>query len=68
MAEVSAVLNAGSSSVKFSLFIIRDDQEELLVRGQADGAEQRLQRLRVPGIGDQDLGPLGTRREHLFDQ
>ena len=37
MAELIAVVNAGSSSIKFSLFIDRDDQPELLVRGQAEG-------------------------------
>ncbi len=37
MQEVIAVLNAGSSSIKFSLFVIRDNQEELLVRGQIEG-------------------------------
>lgn len=37
MAEAIAVLNAGSSSIKFSLFVFQGDQEELLVRGQAEG-------------------------------
>ncbi len=37
MSDVIAVLNAGSSSIKFSLFVLRDDQAELLVRGQAEG-------------------------------
>ena len=37
MTGIIAVLNAGSSSIKFSLFILRDDREELLVRGQAEG-------------------------------
>jgi len=36
MAEAIAVLNAGSSSIKFSLFVFRDDQAEILVRGQAE--------------------------------
>ena len=37
MAKTIAVLNAGSSSIKFSLFVISDNQEELLVRGQIEG-------------------------------
>jgi acetate kinase len=37
MSDVIAVLNAGSSSIKFSLFVLRDDQPEILVRGQAEG-------------------------------
>jgi acetate kinase len=37
MSEAIAVLNAGSSSIKFSLFLIRDNQVELLVRGQIEG-------------------------------
>ena len=37
MADAIAVLNAGSSSIKFSLFVIRDDQAEVLVRGQIEG-------------------------------
>ncbi|HXX64914.1 MAG TPA: acetate/propionate family kinase [Bacteroidota bacterium] len=37
MADVIAVLNAGSSSIKFSLFVLREDQAELLARGQTEG-------------------------------
>ncbi len=37
MSDAIAVLNAGSSSIKFSLFVITNDQEELLVRGQVEG-------------------------------
>ena len=37
MADAIAVLNAGSSSIKFSLFVIRDDHAEPLVRGQIEG-------------------------------
>ncbi len=37
MPDVIAVLNAGSSSIKFSLFVLLDDQAEVLVRGQAEG-------------------------------
>lgn len=37
MADVIGVLNAGSSSIKFSLFVLRDNQAELSARGQIDG-------------------------------
>ena len=37
MSDVIAVINAGSSSIKFSLFVLHDDQAEILVRGQAEG-------------------------------
>ncbi len=37
MADTIAVLNAGSSSIKFSLFVLRDGQAEILARGQAEG-------------------------------
>jgi acetate kinase len=37
MTDVVAVLNAGSSSIKFSLFLPRDDDSELLARGQTEG-------------------------------
>jgi acetate kinase len=35
--DVIAVLNAGSSSIKFSLFGARGDQFDLIARGQAEG-------------------------------
>lgn len=37
MKDVIAVLNAGSSSIKFSLFAIDNDNVDLLVRGQIEG-------------------------------
>jgi len=37
MKDVIAVLNAGSSSIKFSLFDLGGDQVELLARGQIEG-------------------------------
>jgi acetate kinase len=37
MADAIAVLNAGSSSIKFSLFLTRDGELELTVRGQVEG-------------------------------
>ena len=35
--DAIAVLNAGSSSIKFSVFLEHDDALELIVRGQAEG-------------------------------
>ena len=37
MADAIAVLNAGSSSIKFSVFVERGDELELIARGQAEG-------------------------------
>jgi len=37
MDDVILVLNAGSSSIKFSLFVEREDQVELKLRGQIEG-------------------------------
>jgi len=37
MAEVIAVMNAGSSSIKFSLYAVRGEDMELLARGQTEG-------------------------------
>ncbi len=37
MADAIVILNAGSSSLKFSVFAAQGDQLELLVRGQAEG-------------------------------
>jgi len=37
MADAIAVLNAGSSSIKFSLFVAQDGDLELVARGQAEG-------------------------------
>ena len=37
MADAIAVLNAGSSSIKFSLFVALDGDLELVARGQAEG-------------------------------
>ena len=37
MADVILVLNAGSSSIKFSLFPAQPDALELLLRGQIEG-------------------------------
>lgn len=37
MADVILVLNAGSSSIKFSVFAVQPDSQELLLRGQIEG-------------------------------
>ncbi len=37
MADAIAVLNAGSSSIKFSLFVLREQELELELRGQIEG-------------------------------
>jgi acetate kinase len=37
MADAIAVINAGSSSVKFSLFLVRNGDLTLEVRGQVEG-------------------------------
>jgi acetate kinase len=37
MADAIAVLNAGSSSIKFSLFVLRSEDLELELRGQIEG-------------------------------
>jgi len=39
MRDAIAVLNAGSSSLKFSIFAERDNEFELIVRGQAEGLQ-----------------------------
>ena len=39
MADLSAVVNAGSSSLKFSLFVVREGELSLDVRGQLEGLD-----------------------------
>ena len=39
MADLIAVVNAGSSSLKFSLFVVREGELSLDVRGQLDGLD-----------------------------
>jgi acetate kinase len=41
MADAIAVLNAGSSSIKYSLFLLRRDALELTLRGQVEGIYTR---------------------------
>jgi acetate kinase len=41
MADAIAVLNAGSSSIKYSLFLLRGEELELSLRGQVEGLYTR---------------------------
>ena len=41
MADAIAVLNAGSSSIKYSLFLLRGDKLQLSLRGQVEGLYTR---------------------------
>ena len=53
MSEAIAVLNAGSSSIKFSLFLARDGALELLLRGQIEALfTQPSFEAKDPGGGD----------------
>ena len=75
MPEVIAVLNAGSSSIKFSLFAVHDDREELFVRGQIEGIYTAPRFVAKDSVGavlaeqswpeDTKLGHEGA-LEHLF--
>jgi len=67
MTEAIAVLNAGSSSIKFSLFVIRDDQAELVVRGQAEGiftAPRFTAKDREGAVVAEKSWPEGTKLGH----
>ena len=75
MADAIAVLNAGSSSIKFSLFVIRDDQAEVLVRGQIEGiytTPRFIAKDRQGTLMAEKSWPAGTKLghdgalEHLF--
>ena len=67
MDDVILVLNAGSSSIKFSLFVERGDQVELKLRGQIEGlyASPRFVAKDAAGtqIGEHKWGD-GTRLGH----
>src|SRR5215831_10737194 len=57
--DAIAVVNAGSSSIKFSLFGVRGDALELTVHGQAEGlytAPRFLAKNAVGAVLDQMLG------------
>jgi acetate kinase len=67
VADAIAVLNAGSSSVKFSLFVARGDDPELRVRRQIDGVDAPFDHLipflRAELAGDRLIG-VGHRVVH----
>ncbi len=67
MADAIAVLNAGSSSIKFSVFVHRDDQPELLARGQAEGiytAPRFVSRDKEGTVVAEKSWPEGTKLGH----
>jgi acetate kinase len=67
MPEVIGVLNAGSSSIKFSLFNLSNDQAELLVHGQAEGiytAPRFVAKNREGKVMSEKSWPEGTKLGH----
>jgi len=65
--DAIAVLNAGSSSVKFSVFAARDSTLDLLVRGQAEGLDTSPRFHAEDAAGrvlDQNAWAEGTRLGH----
>jgi acetate kinase len=67
MADAIAVLNAGSSSVKFSLFVARSGDLELHVRGQIEGidAAPHFSATRPDGASTtEESWPAGTKFGH----
>jgi len=67
MADAIAVLNAGSSSIKFSLFVIRNDHAEVLVRGQIEGIYTTPRFIAKDGQGTlmaEKSWPVGTKLGH----
>jgi acetate kinase len=67
MSDVIAVLNAGSSSIKFSLFVLRDDQADLLARGQTEGiytAPHFISKDREGAVMVEKSWPEGTKLGH----
>jgi len=67
MPEAIGVLNAGSSSIKFSLFVLSNDQPELLVRGQAEGiytAPRFVAKNREGEVISEKSWPEGTKLGH----
>ncbi len=67
MADAIVVLNAGSSSVKFSLFLERDGELELDVRGQVEGmgtAPRFVAKGRDGAIRAEKRWPEGTKLGH----
>ena len=75
MEDVIAVLNAGSSSIKFSLFVVDEDNADLLVRGQIEGlytAPRFVSKDKSGRVAAEKSWPGGTKLghegaiEHLF--
>jgi acetate kinase len=67
MANAIAVLNAGSSSVKFSLFVAGNDELELHVRGQIEGINTAPHFTAQPRNGAKTIEhswPKGTKLDH----
>jgi acetate kinase len=67
MPDVIAVVNAGSSSIKFSIFVVRDDHEEVLVRSQAEGIYTAPRFIAKDGKGkvlSEKSWPEGTKLGH----
>jgi acetate kinase len=67
MADAIAVLNAGSSSIKFSLFVARDDDLEVHVRGQIEGIDAAPHFIAKGGDGaptTEKSWPAGTKLGH----
>ncbi len=57
------VLNSGSSSLKFAVFVRRDGDERQLLSGAADGIGRANGSLTITGAGGQRL----LRREHVIE-
>jgi len=66
MADAIAVLNAGSSSLKFSLFVTRDNELELELHGQVEGiyATPHFLAKRNDGTTAEKSWPEGTSLDH----
>ena len=66
MADAIAVLNAGSSSIKFSLFLMRGSEFEVVVRGQIEGlfTAPHFAAKKGSAIAAEKTWPEGTRLGH----
>ena len=67
MADAIVVLNAGSSSIKFSLFLSRDAELDLTVRGQVEGIYTKPHFVAKKGDGTvaaEKSWPEGTKLGH----
>ena len=63
MANAIGVLNAGSSSIKFSLFLMRDDELELDLRGQIEGVYTAPHFVAKRSDGNDRRGEVVARRD-----